>query len=268
MEYLYPGVYVEEYQAGTKSIPGVPVSTGDGLASIASTLREAVLKLQPEWTGRNESDPGITLVELLAWLAESLLYRSGAIPDEARRAVMRAVAALSMLTEPCGPASRPLKRPHFFAGRLLDAATLQAEQDYHREKQRRQNRALHGWGVVDGLQVGVEPAADGGRISIAPGVAIDPCGNLVVLDRSVAIALPAAPTEVFASIRYQDIPCGPVPAPRGGADFALIEEASVVSLLDTVPSSAIALARLLRSDGWAVDPSFVRRSVSRDRMQL
>ena len=29
----------------------------------------------PEWTDLNDSDPGITLVQLFAWLAEMLLYR-------------------------------------------------------------------------------------------------------------------------------------------------------------------------------------------------
>jgi hypothetical protein len=34
----------------------------------------------------------------------------------------------------------PLKRPSYFVGRLLDAATLSAEQEYHREKLRRLSR--------------------------------------------------------------------------------------------------------------------------------
>src|SRR5687767_6379884 len=34
----------------------------------------------PEWTDHNASDPGITLVELLAWLAEMDLYQLNRIP--------------------------------------------------------------------------------------------------------------------------------------------------------------------------------------------
>jgi hypothetical protein len=30
----------------------------------------------PEWTNFNESDPGVTLIELFAFLTENLLYRS------------------------------------------------------------------------------------------------------------------------------------------------------------------------------------------------
>lgn len=35
----------------------------------------------PEWTNYNPSDPGITLVELFAWLTEMMLYRINRIPD-------------------------------------------------------------------------------------------------------------------------------------------------------------------------------------------
>src|SRR4051794_5324045 len=39
----------------------------------------------PEWTNFNESDPGVTLVELFAFLTETLLYRANQIPERNRR---------------------------------------------------------------------------------------------------------------------------------------------------------------------------------------
>jgi Baseplate J-like protein len=39
----------------------------------------------PEWTNFNESDPGITLVRLFAFMTENLLYRSNRIPEANRR---------------------------------------------------------------------------------------------------------------------------------------------------------------------------------------
>jgi len=39
----------------------------------------------PEWTNFNRSDPGITLVELFAFLAENVFYRANQIPDRNRR---------------------------------------------------------------------------------------------------------------------------------------------------------------------------------------
>jgi len=36
---------------------------------------------QPVWNDYNDSDPGITLAQLLAWLSEMLLYRMGKVPE-------------------------------------------------------------------------------------------------------------------------------------------------------------------------------------------
>src|SRR5687767_8556335 len=35
----------------------------------------------PEWTDHNVSDPGVTLIELFAWMTEQLLYRLNRVPD-------------------------------------------------------------------------------------------------------------------------------------------------------------------------------------------
>lgn len=39
----------------------------------------------PEWTNFNDSDPGITIVQLFAFMTENLLYRSNRIPEANRR---------------------------------------------------------------------------------------------------------------------------------------------------------------------------------------
>src|SRR4051794_7015042 len=39
----------------------------------------------PEWTNFNESDPGVTLVEVFAFLTENLLYRANQVPERDRR---------------------------------------------------------------------------------------------------------------------------------------------------------------------------------------
>ena len=36
----------------------------------------------PEWTDLNDSDPGMTLVQLFAWLAEMMLWRLNRVPDK------------------------------------------------------------------------------------------------------------------------------------------------------------------------------------------
>ena len=50
-------------------------------------LDELVARIRvhnPEWTNYNESDPGITLLQLFAFMTESLLYRSRLIPERNR----------------------------------------------------------------------------------------------------------------------------------------------------------------------------------------
>ncbi|HEV2801601.1 MAG TPA: baseplate J/gp47 family protein [Pyrinomonadaceae bacterium] len=51
-------------------------------------LDEALARVSvhnPEWTNFNKSDPGVTLIEIFAFLTENLLYRSNQIPERNRR---------------------------------------------------------------------------------------------------------------------------------------------------------------------------------------
>ncbi|HEV7505508.1 MAG TPA: baseplate J/gp47 family protein [Thermoanaerobaculia bacterium] len=51
-------------------------------------LGEAIARIPvhtPEWTSFNHSDPGITLIEIFAFLTESLLYRANQIPERNRK---------------------------------------------------------------------------------------------------------------------------------------------------------------------------------------
>src|SRR5919199_5078984 len=43
----------------------------------------------PEWTNPRVGDPGRTLVELFAWLTDTLLYRANLIPERQRLAFLR-----------------------------------------------------------------------------------------------------------------------------------------------------------------------------------
>jgi hypothetical protein len=47
--------------------------------------------LAPDWTDHNPADPGITLIELFAWLTELLLYRVNQVTDENRLAFLRLI---------------------------------------------------------------------------------------------------------------------------------------------------------------------------------
>jgi len=261
-EYLSPGVYVEDVDAGVQTIPGVSTSIDSvRLQSLVAELKKAVLAQVPAWIDSNEADPGVTLLELFAWLSENVLYRAHDIPERGRTAALRAATALSALGHPCTTACATLTRPNFFFGQLLDAATLQAEQDYHREKLRLHNRMLHGFGIVSGLGVHVETTSDpnGGRIIVDPGYAIDGCGEEIAVCAGASLAPPRSGNEAFVSLRFWEHPCSPdSPSASGQSGVTRVEEACVIGFAQAVLPPALALARLTRADdGWSLDPAFM-----------
>ena len=70
--------------------------------SYREILNDALARIRvynPEWTNFNESDPGVTLLELFAFMTENLLYRSNQIPERNRRKF------LSLLGVPMQPAT-------------------------------------------------------------------------------------------------------------------------------------------------------------------
>ena len=50
-------------------------------ARIVAEAKTLIPRYAPEWTDHNESDPGITLVELFAWMTEMLIYRLNQVPE-------------------------------------------------------------------------------------------------------------------------------------------------------------------------------------------
>ncbi len=53
----------------------------DILAEMRTRIARYTPEWQPVWSDLNDSDPGITLVQLFAWLSEMLLYRMGRVPE-------------------------------------------------------------------------------------------------------------------------------------------------------------------------------------------
>jgi predicted phage baseplate assembly protein len=50
-------------------------------ADIVAQAKLLIPRYAPEWTNFNESDPGITLMELFAWMTEITNYRLNQVPD-------------------------------------------------------------------------------------------------------------------------------------------------------------------------------------------
>jgi hypothetical protein len=71
-------------------MPITPPSIDD--RRFADLVRDALARVPvhtPEWTQLGESDPGVTLVELFAFLTESLLYRANRVPEVSRLKFLR-----------------------------------------------------------------------------------------------------------------------------------------------------------------------------------
>jgi len=73
-----------------------------GFQDIVSEARRRIAQTCPEWTEHNVSDPGITLIELFAWMTDMLVYRVNRLPDKLHIALLE---LLGIRLAPAAPAS-------------------------------------------------------------------------------------------------------------------------------------------------------------------
>lgn len=93
-----------------------------------------------------------------------------------------------------------LERPHYFAGQLLTADDLRAEQNYHREKMWLHHRMLHGYGIVAGLEVVIEN--QGAQVVIAPGYALDGWGRELIVYEPLTLTLSPDRRDFVVYLKY------------------------------------------------------------------
>jgi hypothetical protein len=111
-------------------------------------------------------------------------------------------------------------RPLYEEGERLGAEELQAQQDHRRQRLRRHNRLLHGWGVVCGLRVVPDPDPDRlWRVRVCPGYALGPYGDEILVPCASRVdvaerlweAPSAAPPFAFIGVRYHEEPGTAIP---------------------------------------------------------
>lgn len=61
----------------TRALPPVPTTLEPGYDGLVQQALAVLPAHAPQWTDHNVSDPGITLIELLAYFSDALLYRLG-----------------------------------------------------------------------------------------------------------------------------------------------------------------------------------------------
>src|SRR5712692_7954620 len=83
-----------------------------------------------------------------------------------------------------------LERVHYFPRQIMTADDMETECDYFRQKLRRHNLFLHGWGVVCGLEVTAAPIPDQPRrVQVGSGYAIGPFGDEIFVGEPVFLDL-------------------------------------------------------------------------------
>jgi hypothetical protein len=226
---------------------------------LVNELVSTVKEFTPGWTNQPDPDPGITLLELLTWLLDSLGFEAEGLSDRRRVLLTQLVDELSkLLRDSCTSGS--LTRPRFFSGQLLTAADLEAEQDYTRKSMRQHNRCFFGSGIVTGLAVALDSSSvanDEPVITVAPGCAIDSDGEQLILCEPLSCLLRARILAGYVILCYFEQAIDPVPALSGSLEPSRITEGVAVHFEERLPGKGVAIARLERIAGrWVLDPQF------------
>jgi hypothetical protein len=182
-------------------------------------------------------------------------------PPEVHRYELAVSAAEIGLRRSSGPGLEfaGVKRVRFFSGKMLSAEDLHDEQQYLNSKRYLHNRALHGFGVVNGLAVSLA-GTNAADLTISSGLALDRCGREVLLVSVISVPIAAAASPVYVVVDYCDRLTDDVPLAGGVREPTRIEEGASLRLADEAQiGDGVPVARLLRTGTtWAVDASYDR----------
>ncbi|MFC7387815.1 putative baseplate assembly protein [Sphaerisporangium rhizosphaerae] len=206
---------------------------------LVEEARALIVQYAPGWTDHNASDPGITVIELLAWLTEMEIFQLDQVSDRHRRAFLRLAGV---------PTAPP--RPARVIVRLDSPVTLPATTEFGDSIRFRSLRRLTGTGA---------------RITHAPGWRLpfgdDPRPG-AALTLSVSGAVPAGTTLSLAVAT--GTPPGPEPAEHHSAR-TVWEHATASGLWRPLP--AVDTTRALTRDG-TVELTAPAGGLSRVRCRL
>lgn len=202
-------------------------------------LREALARIpvhNPAWTNFNDSDPGVTLIQLFAFMTESLLYRANQIPERSR------LKFLQLLGIP-----------------LQAAAAARGFITIHNER---------GPLEVQPLAADLDVRAGAVQFRTTQGLSVLPVEARVFFKSSLppAVTDEEKATEALYKLLYTDLleestPAFYVTTPLPAPDAAL----PVVNLADTV-DGCLWLALLTRSDKES--PAAVRAKIANQPLTL
>ena len=245
------------------------ISDDERWSAVREALGSAVAQSVPDWSDHHIHDPGITIIELFAFLGENLIARARALPEHERSRLADAIATVERLwddvvslTFPTGGGDQVEHfagptRVHFFHGKLLTADDFRDEQDYLSEKRRLHNRLCHGIGVVSGLGISLASGTSPAVVTVAPGLALDGLGREVQLTAPVTLVVTGTASPQIVLIEYVERRLAPVPIGSSTQPTRIEEGARVCLTSATAQTGQVAIGRLLWTmNEWQVDSSF------------
>ena len=238
----------------------MPEPTDADWDDLVRDLTARVAVFAPDWTEHTDSDPGVTIVQLFAFLTESLLYRQDGSPRDVAR--LREIVERLERVHASRCADGTLTRNRYYTGKLLSVADFEQEQQYLRTKHRRHNRLLHGVGIVSGLDVSVETGQAGGEpvVVVSPGFAISQEGEELLLCERATSSMCLGKEVCYVTVRLAERPANV----DAGGEASRIEESAEIAVVEDVAPGLLAIARLRRDgDTWQPDPSFEPARVGR-----
>src|SRR5688572_30305509 len=154
-----------------------------------------------------------------------------------------------------------LKRVNPFMGLMIDAQTWLDSHDYHRFAEQAHGLALHGWGIVSGLEVDANDPPDR-SVWIRPGVAIDSEGRLIIVAQPFRYQITTQEKGLhYLILMFREIPSDPMLSIEDGLEKpSRLLEAYAIYERDRLPDQAyVELARVVLTDTkkpikQAVDP--------------
>lgn len=85
--------------------PTTPIIDPRNFQDLVDEAKRRIPQYCPEWTDHNVSDPGVTLIELFAWMTDILLYRLNRVPE---RDFLKFLELIGARPHPAVPASTEL----------------------------------------------------------------------------------------------------------------------------------------------------------------
>src|SRR5215216_3463719 len=111
-------------------------------------------------------------------------------------------------------------------GLMIDADVWQDAHEYHRDQLHLHHLALHGWGVVQGLQVSLVPDSEN-TLRIDPGLGIDPAGNFIVVSEPQTYHVTTRERGmVYIVLQFREVlaePAPPTPSHRATPPTRLLD---------------------------------------------